>query len=162
NFIEFNGTGRVGAGVALVGMVDEDTIQSNSIFGNAGLGINFGDAPTPNHAPGTPGPNNYQNYPVLSLAQNDGSTTAIQGSLSGQPNTSYVLQFFSRPQADPSGYGQGKVLIGSMSVQTDDKGTATFKTALPPSAAPGGFVSATATDPEGNTSEFSAVVAVQG
>ena len=66
NVIEFNGTGRVGAGVQLVGMVDQNTILSNSIYGNAGLGINLGSGPTPNHAPGTVGPNDYQNYPTLS------------------------------------------------------------------------------------------------
>ena len=72
NVIEYNGTGRVGAGVELVGSVDHNLILSNSIYANAGLGINMGSGPTPNHAPGTPGPNDYQNYPVLSLAQSDG------------------------------------------------------------------------------------------
>ena len=79
NVIEFNGSGRVGAGVQLVGMVNQNTILSNSIYANAGLGINFGSGPTPNHAPGTPGPNDYQNYPVLSVAQDDGVATTVNG-----------------------------------------------------------------------------------
>ena len=128
NVIEFNGSGRVGAGVQLVGMVDDNTILSNSIYANAGLGINLGSGPTPDHAPGTPGPNDYENYPVLSLAENDGTGTTIQGTLSESPNTSYLLQFFASPQPDPSGYGQGKVLLGSMNVQTDANGNASFST----------------------------------
>jgi uncharacterized repeat protein (TIGR01451 family) len=162
NVIEFNGTGRVGAGVQLVGTVDHNSILSNSIYANAGLGINFGSGPTPNHAPGTPGPNDYVNYPVLSIATNDGTATSIQGTLFESPNTSYLLQFFSSPQPDPSGYGQGRALIGSMTVGTDAQGEATFTTGLPPTAGPGAFVSATVTDPAGNTSEFSGDVSVQG
>ena len=64
----------------------DDEILSNSIYENAGLGINLGDGPTPNHAPGTPGPNDYQNYPTLSLAQSDGSTTTIKGTLDFHPD----------------------------------------------------------------------------
>ena len=56
NIIEYNGSGKVGAGVQLVGMVFQNSILSNSIYANAGLGINLGSGPTPNHAPGTPGP----------------------------------------------------------------------------------------------------------
>ena len=97
NVIEFNGTGRVGAGVELVGVVNHNLIVSNSIYANAGLGINLGSGPTPNHAPGTTGPNDYQNYPVLSLAQSDGDQTVIQGTLYESPNSSYVIQFFSSP-----------------------------------------------------------------
>jgi uncharacterized repeat protein (TIGR01451 family) len=162
NVIEFNGTGRVGAGVQLIGAVDHNSILSNSIYANAGLGINFGSGPTPNHAPGTPGPNDYQNRPVLSLAQNDGTPTTVDGTLFENPNTSYQLQFFASPQADPSGYGQGQTLIGSMTVSTDAQGEATFTTGLPPAAGPGSFLSATATDADGNTSEFSNDVSVPG
>ena len=89
NTIDFNGSGQAGSGVQLVGSVNDDEILSNSIYGNAGLGINLGNGPTPNHAPGTPGPNDYQNYPTLSLAQSDGSSTTIQGSLYSIPNTSF-------------------------------------------------------------------------
>lgn len=162
NVIAFNGVGRPGAGVQLVGNVDQNTILSNSIYANSGLGINFGSGPTPNHAPGTPGPNDYQNYPVLSVVQNDGTATNIKGTLNENPNTSYLVQFFASAQPDPSGYGQGKLLIGSTTVQTDDKGNATFSATMPPAAGVGYSVSATATDPAGNTSEFSGDVQVQG
>ena len=87
----------MGAGVELLGEVDQDLILSNSIYANAGLGINLGSGPTPNHAPGTPGPNDYQNYPALSLAQSDGSQTTVQGTLSESPSSQYFIQFFASP-----------------------------------------------------------------
>lgn len=162
NTIEYNGTGRVGAGVQLVGQVVQDTILSNSIYANDGLGINLGSGPTPNHAPGTAGPNDYQNYPTLSSAKSDGSSLSVVGSLYATPDAYYLLQFFSSPQADRSGFGQGKTLVGQMNVETDAQGNATFNTTLPGSIQAGGVLAATATDAFGNTSEFSADLQIQG
>ena len=161
NVIDNNGSGSTGAGVQLVGIVNDDSILSNSIFNNAGLGINLGEGPTPNHPPGTPGPNNYQNYPVLSLAASDGSTTTITGTLSAADNASYLVQFFSSPKADALGFGQGKNLIGSTQVVTNSAGVANF-TAPGSGVGPGQSISATATDSQGNTSEFCQDIATQG
>jgi uncharacterized repeat protein (TIGR01451 family) len=162
NVIEFNGTGSVGAGVELVGDVNHDQILSNSIYGNAGLGINLGSGPTPNHAPGTVGPNDYQNYPTLTIAQSDAGETTIQGTLYESPNSSYLVQFFSSPTEDASGHGQGKVLIGSSTVTTDSNGNGTFSAQVPTGTLPGQFISATATSLQNDTSEFASDVAVQG
>jgi len=162
NTIDYNGSGQAGSGVLLVGSVDADEILSDSIYGNAGIGINLGNGPTSNHAPGTPGPNNYQNYPTLSLAQSDGSSTTIQGSLYSIPNSGFVIQFFSSPTEDRTGFGQGQVMIGSDQVQTDQNGNATFTVPLPAGLSPGAYISATATGPGGNTSEFASDVQLQG
>src|SRR5262249_28444337 len=105
NTIYFNGVGKSGSGVQLVGVAVENEILSNSIYQNAVLGINLGSGPTPNHAPGTPGPNNYQNYPTLLSAQSDGITTNINGSLNSLPNTKFLLQFFASPSMSLSGFG---------------------------------------------------------
>ena len=162
NTIDFNGSGQVGSGVQLVGSPAQNAILSNSIYGNAGLGINLGDGPTPNHAPGTPGPNNYQNYPTLSSSQSDGSSvTTITGSLYSIAKTTFLMQFFASPNAGLDGFGQGKNLIGSQSVQTDANGNVVFTAPIPSGTAAGQFISATATDPDGDTSEFSADVRVQ-
>ena len=110
NTIDFNGNGLVGAGVQLVGSVNQNEILSNSIFGNAGLGINLGNGPTPNHAVGTPGPNNYQNYPVLALTQSDGPPPPFLGRFTPY-RTRFYPPVFSSPTEDYTGYGQGKVLI---------------------------------------------------
>ena len=162
NTIDDNGVGQVAAGVQLIGAVNQNEILSNSIYQNDGLGINFGNGPTPNNPPGTPGPNDYQNYPVLSVAQSDGSTTTIQGTLYSIPNTQFLIQFFSSPSAALSDFGQGKLLIGTQSVQTDADDNATFTVTFPTAALVGQFISATATDPAGNTSEFARDITVQG
>ncbi len=162
NTIDFNGSGQVGSGVQLVGSVNLNEVLSNSIYGNAGLGINLGDGPTPNHAPGTPGPNDYQNYPTLSSSQSDGSSiTTVIGTLYSLASTTFLIQFFASPNAGQDGFGQGQNLIGSASVQTDANGNVTFTVPMPSGTAAGQYVSATATDPVGNTSEFSADVRVQ-
>jgi uncharacterized repeat protein (TIGR01451 family) len=162
NTIDDNGNGQVGSGVQLVGSVVGNSILSNSIFGNAGLGINLGNGPTPSHAPGTPGPNDYQNYPTLSLAQSNGTATMINGSLYSVPATTFVLQFFASPSQSASGFGQGKTLVGSDSVTTDASGNVTFSVPLPASVTPGEYVSATASVPGGDTSEFAQDVQTKG
>jgi uncharacterized repeat protein (TIGR01451 family) len=162
NVIDFNGSGSTGSGVQLFGNVNQNAILSNSIYENAGLGINLGNGPTPNHPPGTPGPNDYQNYPVLSLAQSDGTSTTVQGTLSAAPSTLYLLQFFSSPTEDSTGFGQGDVLVGSLQVTTDVTGNVSFTAPVPVGALPGQYISATATDPSGNTSEFCLDVVTQG
>ena len=126
NTIDFNGSGQVESGVQLIGDANQNEILSNSIYDNSGLGINLGNGPTPNHAPGTSGPNDYQNYPTLSSALTDLSATTVAGSLYSIPNTVFLLQFFASPTGDESGFGQGKTLIGSADVQTDSFGDATF------------------------------------
>ncbi len=162
NYIYYNGNGSVGSGVLLVGDVVHNTILSNSIYANAYLGINLGAGPTDNHAPGTSGPNDYQNYPVLTLSQSDGSSTTIQGTLTSIPSTSFLVQFFSSPTEDSTGYGEGKNLLGSATVLTDKNANATFNTGISAGALAGQYVSATATSPSGDTSEFSLDIVTQG
>jgi uncharacterized repeat protein (TIGR01451 family) len=163
NMIAYNGTGSVGAGVQLVGIVDHNSILSNSIHDNAGLGINLGNGPTPNHAPGSgPGPNDWQNYPTLSGAVTDGHTTSLSGSLMALPLGTYTVQLFTNSKPDPSGFGEGQTLIASFNVTTDSHGNGSFSGTVPTVALPGSGISATATDSLGNTSEFSPDISVQG
>ncbi len=156
NTIDFNGAGQPGSGVQLVGSPTFNEILSNSIYENSVLGINLGNGPTANHQPGTPGPNNYQNYPTLLAAQGDGTQTTIQGKLIGLPSTNYVIQFFCNATPSASGFGQGQTLIGSDVVPTNGNGLATFAVPISADTAPGEWISATATDPAGDTSEFAA------
>ncbi len=161
NTIAYNGTGSVGAGVQLVGLVTQDTILSNSIHDNAGLGINLGDGPTPNHQPGTIGPNSFQNYPILTLAKTDGKITTITGTLLAAANSTFTLQLFWSPRTDPSGYGQGQVLFFTTAISTDQTGNGSITLSLP-ALPPGVAISATATSGSGNTSEFSPDISLQG
>ena len=78
----------------------------------------------------------------------------MTGSLTSLVNTSYALDFYANTTADPSGYGQGKLYLGSGTVTTDVNGMGNFDITLNTTIPLGVFISATATDPNGNTSEF--------
>ena len=149
-------------GIAFSGGLDQDSILTNSIHDNGGLGIDFGNGPTPNHLDEQgftlPQPNDYQNYPVLTSAVSQGTSSEIVGSLNAGADTSYLIQFFASPAADASGYGQGQVYLGSTTVTTgsnSDANDVNFDVTLTNGFSAGWVVSATATDPNGNTSEFS-------
>jgi uncharacterized repeat protein (TIGR01451 family) len=161
NVIANNGTGSIGTGIQLGGDATQNSFLSNSIYGNHRLGINLGNGPTTNDDEDADlGANGLQNYPVLTAAQSDGLATTVLGSLNSTPNTKFLIQYFISPTADMSGFGPGKTMVGSLQVFTDDDGNATLSL---PGLAPsmGGFLTATATDPEGNTSEFSNSVRIQ-
>jgi hypothetical protein len=180
NRIAYNG----GDGV-LVGDFDfpsfdstANAILSNSIFSNAGLGINlcasFDDDDqcldatdvTPNDLnDADTGPNNLQNYPVLSsaIANSSGSVT-IQGVLTSAPGDAFTIQFFSNSGCDPSGHGEGQKFLGSTVLATNAAGIVTFTVTLPGPVVmcSGSTITATATDTGGNTSEFSPCKLVTG
>ena len=120
-----------------------DAILSNSIFGNGNLGINLG-----------PGSNQGQVPPVLASAFFSAGITTIAGTFDTAPDTTYTLQFFATPVGDPSGSGQGQTLLGTAVVTTDDAGHAAFSLAFATADTSGQSISATATDPSGNTSAF--------
>ena len=163
NLIAYNG----GAGVnvldpASTGLNVGNTIVSNQISRNAKLGIDLGgDGVTPNHLGGLiPGPNGYQNYPVLTAAVSSPGLTMLTGTLNAAASTSYTIQLFANTTADPSGFGQGQTYLGQVTMKTNASGTASFTADFPIGLAPGLFISATATDPSGNTSEFAQDITV--
>ena len=136
-----------------------NAILGNSIFANGQLGIDL--------APGTPlgltpndpgdadaGPNNLQNFPVLGAAKEK----SIRGQLNSLPNATYRIELFSNTVCDLSGFGEGERYLGARMVTTDPLGNARFK--FKTMVAAHLFVTATATDESGNTSEFSACVVV--
>ncbi len=146
--------GNGGEGVALFdAATTRDAIRQNSIHANqfAGIGL-YG------------GSNNGQAAPtltsaVLGAAGNVGGTD-VGGTLTGSaPNTAFRIEFF----ASPPGNDEGQFFVGSAGVTTNGSGTASF--ASPPvhlaAAVPKNYlVTATATDPDGNTSPFSGTIAV--
>ena len=110
---------------------------------------------TPNNPAGSPtGPNKLQPYPVITGTFGQ----QVDGTLTAAPSTKYTLSFYSNTDPDPSGYGQGQTSAGSLVVTTDATGLATFSYYAPysvPALTVDQYISATATDPSGNTSEFS-------
>jgi hypothetical protein len=144
NTIAFNGNSGIVVGQSGTDLAVHNALRRNSIFANRGLGIDLGnDGTTPNHHGGpVPGPNHLQNFPVLPLSSH-------RGTLNSGPNTTFRLEFYENTQANPSPLGEGKNFLTAFNVQTDAQGNATFDVPI------GRLVSATATDPDGNTSEFS-------
>jgi uncharacterized repeat protein (TIGR01451 family) len=159
NTIAFNGA----AGVAVLSGTG-NSIQSNSIFLNGGLGIDLGAAGVTANDTGDAdsGANNLQNFPVLNSANAAGTSTTIQGTLNSTAGTAFRVEFFSNQAPNPSGFGEGQTFIGAISATTDATGNVTFNPTFAVTVAPGQIITATATDPAGNTSEFSKSIQVGG
>jgi len=173
NIIAFNGTVVCGgpdhSGVTVSGdTAINNAVLGNSIFSNDGLGIdlNASDGPcgvTDNDNCDTEtGPNNLQNYPVIISVTSGGGNTSIQGSLNSTANTRFRVEFFDSAQCHSSGFGQGETFIGSADITTDGNCNATIDVTFPVTVGSGHVITATATDPSNNTSEFSACTVAQG
>ena len=156
NRIAFN----VGAG-ALVESGTGNAIRGNSIWANGALGIDLAPAGVTanDHCDADLGANGLQNFPAITSVSSLSGTTTVQGSLDSTASSSFTLDFYANTECDPSGYGQGRLWIGSLPVTTDAGCAAPFQVPIS-TTAPVQFVTATATDAAGNTSEFSACIPV--
>lgn len=154
NKIAFSGAGP---GV-LVSFGSGNSIRGNSIFSNNGLGIDLGTTGvTPNDGTdGDTGPNQLQNFPVITTVSRGASSTTIQGTLTSTPNTTFQIDFYTNAAVDPSGNGEGALFFHTTPVTTNGSGNATINVVVPAVLSAGRVITATATDPSGNTSEFSA------
>ena len=149
-------------GVTLLATATENPIYSNSIYANGELGIDLNnDGLTANDLPNDPdtGANNLQNFPDMRSA--NPLTGDISGTMESAPSTEYRLDFYRSTTCDPSDYGEGEDYLGMGTITTDATGVQTFTVALGGFAL-NDFITATATDPDGNTSEFSICVMAGG
>lgn len=136
-------------------------ISGNSIRDNGGLGIDLGDdGVTANDADDADdGPNGLQNFPVITLAES--GSGGLTGTLQAGASQTVRVEFFASATADASGHGEGAVFLGHADLDTDVDGSADFVLFSTVPLAEGAFITATATDENGSTSEFSAAVTVQ-
>jgi hypothetical protein len=107
------------------------------------------------------GSNSRQNYPVLdSTILNN--KLAIKGSLNSRSGKAYTIQFF-KGKCDPKKGELSYNFFDSTSVVTDEQGNGKFEYESESYGyvKVGDFISATATDPDGNTSEFSECIPVE-
>ncbi len=168
NIIAFNG----GSGIVITNY--GNIISGNAIFNNGQLGIDLDRNGVTANDEGDDdlGGNDLQNYPLLTSAETDGGEITITGTFNSTPNTNdFVLEFFANtvcngdqngnPQSDD--YGEGEIFLGYTTVSTDANGDASFSVNLTADVAAGAFITATATSPDSNTSEFSqCIVAADG
>ncbi|HEX8197141.1 MAG TPA: Calx-beta domain-containing protein [Pyrinomonadaceae bacterium] len=147
NVIAYNG----GDGVNIL-FGNGNRIERNSIYSNGGLGIDLGadgvmliDA---NDADS--GANNLQNFPLFVNA----SPAQVAGNIISVPNKPVTLDFYRVDSCDASGNGEGRYYLASKIITVTNNGIAYFNYQDIPLTV-GQIITATATDENGNTSEFS-------
>lgn len=138
----------------------DNTFSGNEIHSNGGLAIDlFPFGVTANDPCDTDnGSNRLQNFPILSAVSAGPGTMIVRGTLEGAASTTYRLEFFRNTVCDPSGFGEGERYLFSASVTTDSSCRTSFDIVIPITLDPTSLITATATDPAGNTSEFSPCV----
>ena len=164
---------NLGSGISILGSADApasaNTVEGNIISGNGDLGIRISGSSTKNNSVLSnsidsnvglgigldSGANNGQAAPVLTGT----GTTDVRGSLTSTPSTTFRFQFFANAACDSTGQGEGTTFLGETNAPTNGGGNATFDFATP-GTAHGAVITATATDPNGNTSQFSNCVTV--
>ena len=172
NVIAFNSrhainvaTGGVGTGTSTI----RNRFLRNSIHSNGNTGIQLegneqaGSFVTRNDAcDADDGVNNLQNYPVIKGAVISGNIVSIAGTLDSTPGGTYDIEFFASSTADGTYFGEGQTFLGTSTVVIPGGACiGTFNVSLPLPAGAGNAITATATDANDNTSEFSAVYFAQ-
>jgi len=156
-------SGNAAAGVVPTG--PGVRITKNSIRDNGTIGIDLQATPVRNGNGVDPndvgdvdgGTNGSQNFPLVTLVEHPGGGTRIVGNFHGAASTTLDLEFFENGSCldFPRDFLEGETYVGTEQVTTDASGNAGFDVTFPVPTQAGARISATATDPAGNTSEFS-------
>ncbi|MCC7416389.1 MAG: right-handed parallel beta-helix repeat-containing protein [Acidobacteria bacterium] len=172
NTIAYNGQNGVG-----IFDGDGNTVTGNAIWGNRLWGIDVseyvrfdrtgvaGDTRGNNRAGDDlnvndvddldGGTNDRQNYPVIRWSMFETAGTRLALSLNSEPSSQMAIEFFATPECDDTGYGEAEYPLGSITVPTDAGGDVHFEVVIPNDLR-GYYVTTTATNPRGDTSEMSA------
>ena len=133
-----------------------NAVRGNRVHSNLGLGIdlNNDDIPTANDDLDA---DSLQNYPILTSANTDTTNgiVFVAGRIESAPSSTFYIDLFANSTIDPSGYGEGETYLGEALVFTDANGIGHFDGLYVAAVPVGGWITATATDSSGNTSEFS-------
>ena len=164
NVIAHNGGGGVygdPGGFMMTSSIGQVSARGNRFYDNRPVAISLGfDAPHPaDPGDGDVGPNGRQNAPVIT-GIDYGPPTVAHAILSSTPSTTFDVDFYANTScvSFPVVSPQGEELVGSVQATTDGSGVVTIDFQLPSPIAPGATVSAIATDPGGNTSEFAQTI----
>ena len=161
NRIESNG----GPGILVSANGNRNSIRGNSIHGNTGLGIDLSSGSqgvtNNDNCDADGGANNFQNFPILTSAVSTTNSTEVQGTINSTASAIITLDFYASATCDPSGSGEGQTHLNAITVTTGTNCSVGFALSLPV-AVGGRFITATATDANGNTSEFSSCLQASG
>ena len=155
NLIAFNGQNGINVG----NNADVVFISRNSIHSNGGIGIDLGgNGITPNDDDDSDsGANGLQNFPVLESATRVGDDIAITGRFTGEADTEFQVEFFGNTDPEGADAREGRIFLGATTVTTGPGGIIRFDVEVPARSGVQ-FVSATATNDNGQTSEFAEAV----
>lgn len=144
---------------------ERNRITRNAIFDNAQLGIELDaledfQGVNPNDpGDGDVGPNTALNFPLLTSAVARPGRLIVKGTLDTPNPRAATIELFANPVpapgGDPSGHGEGAVFLGTARPSLQGNFTVTL-----PAVSTGTLITATATDADGNTSEFAANIEV--
>jgi uncharacterized repeat protein (TIGR01451 family) len=144
NIIAYNGSKSTTNLAGVLVTASPVSVFGNSIFGNARKGIDLDG-----------GEGNFgEPAPTLTSASSSTTSATIVGTLTATPSTSYTIQFYSSNAADAAGFAEGQTYLGSTIVTTDTTGNVNISYGVSSPIPSGQLVTATATDPNGNVSEF--------
>ncbi len=143
-----------------------NSIRGNSIFNNPYLGLHLVGTNdvypyvTTNHTGFLAGPNDLQNFSVITNAFGYAASTIVMGTLNSSTNRSFLIDVYrsASPDSYNGGYGQGQYYVGAVSVTTDGNGNAAFAYTNNAGNYAGQYITATATSAGGDTSEFDLAV----
>ncbi len=151
-------------GVALYANVGSgNALLSNLIYKNTEMGIDLSADNAPNgndNQDADSGPNDNMNFPEFTGAYAGANDLQIVGTFNSVPNSSYTIQYFVNDSCDALGNGEGQILVGTKTVNTNGSGDATINHTLNISVTIGQYLSALATDANNSTSEFAACTLV--
>jgi len=161
NEICFSGECGVSVGTAAADQ-HGNPLRGNSIHDNRGQGIDLMDgagrggvdANDPGDADS--GGNGLQNHPDLSIAIAQNGLLHVTGTLDSKPDAVYTVDFYCSLEPLLPGHVEGQAWAGAIAVNTGPEGRAAFDAIVPVVLSQARHLTATATDSNGNTSEFSA------
>jgi hypothetical protein len=92
----------------------------------------------------------------LTSAVSSSSQTALTGNFTNSTGGAgtFLLQFYDNVSPNLSGYGEGRLFLGSTNITTSSGGVALFTVTLQTNVPVGSFIAATATDSNNSTWEF--------
>ena len=136
---------------------DGNKITQNAIYENGTLGIDLrNDGVTPNDATDPDmGPNQGLNFPVITSAIYSAGNTTITGTIDIDTNPTQAVVEVFKANRDPTGYGEGALYLD----YTTPDATGNWSVVVT-GLSPSDSVTATTTDMNSNTSEFSGCVLV--
>jgi hypothetical protein len=150
-----DGVTVIGAGAA------GNSIRGNAIHSNTGLGIDLGNPGATGVTPNDPGDgdaggNGLQNYPVLADFTVTDATGTLTVQLNSTPNAMFTIDIYMNTLCDASDFGEGRRRIGDpVIINTNGQGNGSVQVEFPTAEVDAWFT-ATASDANGATSEFSA------